>query len=247
MLSDSERFQPSATRREPGPPGSGNGGHARGLLLRYPVAIALLAAPLLSLALSGCGAMSHPGMARGAELYDTCVPCHGKSGAGDPALGAPSIAGLPRWYLEAQLGKFQNGLRGMHPADAEGHRMRPMARSLNLEGDVTSVAQYVASLPARPAPVTLPGGNATAGAERYTTVCTVCHGADAMGMEAMGAPTLVNQADWYMLRQLDKFKSGMRGADTSDAQGQQMAAMSSTLEDHQAMLDVIAYIRTLRK
>ena len=66
-------------------------------------------------------------------------------------------------------------------------------------------------------------------------------------MQAMGAPGLVNQPDWYVLRQLDKFKSGLRGFDSTDAQGQQMAAMSSTLENHQAMLDVIAYIRTLKK
>ena len=125
--------------------------------------------------------------------------------------------------------------------------MRPMARSLNLEGDVASVAEYVASLPAAPAPVTLGRGNPAAGADRYATVCVVCHGADGMGMEAMGAPTLVNQADWYMLRQLHKFKSGMRGTDTNDVQGQQMAVMSASLEDEQAMLDVIAYILSLRK
>jgi cytochrome c553 len=215
--------------------------------LRYPVAIALLAAPLLSLALQGCGGMPRQGMARGADLYDTCVPCHGKHGAGTPALGAPAIAGLPRWYLEAQLNKFRSGVRGTQPADMEGHRMRPMARSLNIEGDVASVAQYVASLPVQPVPVTLQGGDPAAGATRYSTVCTVCHGADATGMEAMGAPGLLNQPDWYVLRQLDKFKSGLRGFDSTDAQGQQMATMSSTLEDHQAMLDVIAYIRTLKK
>lgn len=215
--------------------------------MRYRIAIALLAAPLFPLGLSGCGGMGRPGMARGAELYDTCVPCHGKGGAGDQALGAPAIAGLPRWYLEAQLGKFRSGVRGAHPEDTEGHRMRPMARTLNLEGDVASVAQYVASLAARPAPATLKAGDPAAGSARYTTLCVVCHGADAMGMEAMGAPTLLNQADWYMLRQLEKFKSGMRGADSNDVQGSQMAAMSATLEDPQAMMDVIAYIRTLRK
>jgi cytochrome c oxidase subunit 2 len=215
--------------------------------LRYPVAVALVAAPMLSLAFWGCGGMSHPGMARGHELYDTCVPCHGRHGAGNEELGAPAIAGLPQWYVEAQLGKFRSGARGTHPNDMEGHRMRPMARSLNLEGDVTSVAQYVASLPVQHVPATLPGGNPTSGAERYTNVCGVCHGADGTGMEAMGAPGLLNQPDWYVIRQLDKFKSGMRGTDSTDAQGQQMAAMSSTLEDHQAMLDVIAYIRTLKK
>lgn len=211
------------------------------------VALALLGMTMLTLALWGCGMRAQGGIARGQELYDTCEPCHGARGAGDHALGAPSIAGLPQWYLEAQLTKFKSGIRGAHPSDAEGMRMRPMARSLNLEGDIASVAQYVASLPPQPAPVTLAGGNPATGAEKYATVCVVCHGADGMGLEAMGAPTLVNQADWYMVRQLEKFKNGMRGADTLDVTGQQMAAMSSMLEDHQAMLDVVAYIRTLRK
>jgi cytochrome c553 len=210
------------------------------------VAVVLLAAPLLALTLWGCG-RARAGIARGHDLYDTCKPCHGEAGVGNQALGAPSIAGLPQWYLEAQLGKFRSGARGAHPSDAEGARMRPMSRSLNLEGDVASVAQYVASLPPRPAPATLTGGNPTAGATSYTTVCVICHGADAMGNEAMGAPTLVNQADWYMIRQLEKYKTGVRGADPRDAQGQQMATMSAMLPDHQAMLDVIAYIRTLRK
>lgn len=211
------------------------------------VALGLIALTLTSLALWGCGARVEGGIARGRELYDTCRPCHGDQGGGNQTLGAPSIAGLPQWYLEAQLNKFRSGQRGMHPSDMEGHRMRPMARSLNLKGDVTAVASYVASMPPQPAPTTLTGGNAATGAAKYSTVCVVCHGADAKGTEAMGAPMLVNQADWYMLRQLEKFKSGMRGADTTDATGQQMAAMSAMLENHQAMLDVLAYIHTLRK
>jgi cytochrome c553 len=211
------------------------------------VAFALFALTLVSLVVWGCGARVQGGLARGADLYDTCRPCHGDDGGGNQTLGAPSIAGLPQWYVEAQLNKFRSGLRGTHPADTEGHRMRPMARSLNLEGDVTSVAQYVAGMKPRPAAATLAGGDAAAGATRYTTVCIACHGGDAMGMEVMGAPTLVNQSDWYMVRQLEKFQSGIRGADTLDVQGQQMAAMSAMLPDHQAMLDVIAYIHTLRK
>jgi len=194
------------------------------------VALALLAAPLLALVLWGCGGRARAGIARGKELYDTCEPCHGAAGAGNQELGAPSIAGLPLWYLETQLANFRTGVRGAHPSDVEGHRMRPMARSLNLEGDVSSVAQYVASLPGRPAPQTLAGGDPTAGATAYTTVCVICHGPDAMGLEVMRAPTLVNQADWYMVRQLDKFKSGMRGADPRDVQGQQMAAMVAQVD-----------------
>ena len=209
------------------------------------VAIVLAAAPVLALTMAGCGKPS--ALARGAELYDTCVPCHGRAGYGDHSVGAPAIAGLPQWYLEAELTKFKTGVRGAHPSDVEGHRMRPMARSLTHEGDVTAVAAYVAGLPSRAAPATLEGGNAVAGATRYNTICVVCHGPDGMGIQGMGAPTLVNQADWYMLRQLEKFKTGLRGADPRDTQGAQMAAMSTTLENRQAMLDVIAHIRTLRK
>ena len=214
--------------------------------MRYPVAVALLAAPLISL-FWGCADIGHLGIARGHELYDTCIPCHGEHGAGDAALGAPAIAGLPRWYIEAQLEKFRDGKRGTHPADMEGHRMRPMARSLNLPGDVSSVAMYVASMPAQQVPMTLAVGDTAAGSQRYTTMCIVCHGPDAMGIEAMVAPPLVNQPDWYLIRQLDKFKSGERGFDSTDAQGQQMAAMSTSMEDHKAMLDVISYIRALKK
>jgi len=220
--------------------------HPEALVLRG-VAFALIAVTLVSVAIWGCEGKVQEGIARGHELYDTCKPCHGLNGGGSQALAAPSIAGLPQWYIEAQLNKFRSGQRGMNPADMEGHRMRPMARSLNIPGDVTSVAQYVASMKPQPAAATLTGGNAAAGEAKYTAVCTVCHGADAMGQEAMMAPTLLNQADWYMLHQLEKFKTGMRGADTADVSGQQMAAMSAMLEDHQAMLDVLAYIHTLRK
>ena len=36
-----------------------------------------------------------------AELYDGCAQCHGASGEGNSAIGAPAIAGLDRWYVKA--------------------------------------------------------------------------------------------------------------------------------------------------
>lgn len=198
-------------------------------------------------ALSGCAPTPGPGLARGAQVFDSCVPCHGAKGLGDRTLGAPEIAGLPEWYVAAQLVKFQHSLRGAHPDDDAGQRMRPMARSLYRPGDLESVAKYVATLRPEKPHATLAAGNPEAGATRYTTICTTCHGPDASGNEALGAPPLDHQADWYMLAQLAKFKSGLRGAHPDDATGAQMAAMSQTLEDSTAMHDVIAYIRTLQK
>lgn len=207
-------------------------------------ALVTLVSPLLGL-LAGCGAPVHQGLARGKDLYNTCVPCHGRDGYGNQTLGAPAIAGLPEWYVAGQLHKFQKGIRGAHPDDNEGARMRPMARSLNLPGDVESVAQYVATMKSSHGFSTLSGGNVAAGQTRFTSICFTCHGPQAQGNPDLKAPRLTAQADWYMLAQLQKFKDGLRGANAEDTTGQQMRVMASTLEDRQAMLDVIAYIRTL--
>ena len=122
----------------------------------------------------GCGGEPRQGLARGAELYDTCRPCHGTRGEGNVVVGAPAIAGLPRWYVEAQLDKFKKGIRGAHPDDAHGALMRPMARTLNHEGDAGSVAEYVEKMPGTHAAATL-GGDPAAGATRYNGVCIACH------------------------------------------------------------------------
>ena len=191
---------------------------------------------------AGCSA-PQVGMPRGEALFDTCVPCHGADGAGNRDLGAPTIAGLPQWYLQSQLEKFRDGVRGAHPDDFEGLRMRPMAVSLKHDGDVASVAEYVASLPPVYPRSTL-HGDAGSGARSYT-VCVACHGAEGLGNELLGAPPIVAVDDWYLLAQLGKFKSGERGADPDDTWGATMRPTAMTLDD-QAMEDVVAYIQTLR-
>ena len=203
-----------------------------------------LALTLPAALFAGCSGPKN-GLARGQELYDTCVPCHGRDGSGNHDLRAPSIAGLPEWYLQVELTKFFHGVRGAHPDDAEGARMRPMARTLKNDVDIANVAKYVASLKQVKPAAFLKDGNAEAGKATYTGVCITCHMADGRGNKDMGSPDLSMQADWYLVAQLEKFKTGMRGAHPEDVQGQQMAAMSQTLTDQQAMMDVVAYIRTL--
>src|SRR5436309_10847083 len=82
------------------------------------VTIGLLALYAVVLAW-GC-AGPKPGIARGRELFKNCQPCHGMHGAGSLALRAPAIAGLPEWYVSAELTKFQGNIRGAHPDDNEG-------------------------------------------------------------------------------------------------------------------------------
>ena len=61
--------------------------------------------------------------------------------------------------------------------------------------------------------------------------CAVCHGEGGQGNVELGAPALAGQGAQYLERQLQYFKSGVRGADPRDTQGLQMQAMADTLAD----------------
>jgi cytochrome c oxidase subunit 2 len=201
--------------------------------------------PILALALAGAAcAAPDDAMSRGAELFETCAPCHGAEGQGNPSIEAPAIAGLPQWYIESQLASFQNGWRGKHAEDLPGLRMRPMAVTLNHDGDIPAVAEYVASLEAPFPPSTL-HGNAGAGAAQYEQVCVTCHGADGRGNELLRAPPIVQLHDWYLVQELENFRSGARGAHPEDTWGLTMRGQAVLLSD-QAMADLIAYVQTLR-
>ena len=80
----------------------------------------------------------------------------------------------------------------------------------------------------------------------YYQICVTCHGQRAEGNSALRSPKLAGQHDWYLIRQLQNFKSGVRGSDPKDIYGQQMRPMAQTLVDDQAIKDVVAYIQTLR-
>jgi cytochrome c553 len=182
----------------------------------------------------------------GKELFAACASCHGSTGTGEATLAAPNIAGLPAWYVEAQLVKYRSGIRGAHPDDLEGLRMRPMSRQMMDEGEVKAVAAYVATLtPVKSAP-SLKDADATAGSGAYA-VCLACHGDKGQGNQALNAPPLAGQYDWYLVNQLKKFKGGVRGANPLDVTGGQMRPMSMILADEQAMKNVVAHISTFSR
>lgn len=203
--------------------------------------------PLIILSLvasSACAPAPRSKEAQGVALYQTCASCHGERGEGRPEYEAPAIAGLEEWYVQAQLEKFRSGHRGAHAKDLPGLRMRPMARQLDGDEDVAAVAAYVSSLePTHPAPTEQ--GDVEKGRELFAT-CSECHGADANGNQAKGAPALRNASDWYLVAQLEKFREGVRGTNPDDVTGGQMRPMALGLADAQAMRDVVAYIVSLR-
>jgi cytochrome c oxidase subunit 2 len=87
-------------------------------------------------------------------------------------------------------------------------------------------------------------GDAQVGQTLFAT-CTACHGAQAEGNRELNAPKLTGQGKWYLVRQLNDFRKGIRGVHESDTYGQQMAPFASMLADDKAVRDVVAYIASL--
>lgn len=186
-------------------------------------------------------------VAKGKALFGLCTQCHGTNGGGMQVALAPAIAGLPAWYIEAQLAKFKSGQRGLHAQDTGGLRMYPMSRWLQNEQEQKDVAAYVASLPAvAPAPTLAKAGDAAKG-QGYYAVCSACHAPDGSGNQGMGAPPLTGLNDWYLLTSIQKYKKSIRGSLPGDTLGPAMIGMVATLPDDAAVLDVIAHIQTLAK
>jgi cytochrome c oxidase subunit 2 len=168
---------------------------------------------------------------------------------------------------------FVDELRGDHPDDLPGHQMNLITPMFRNDATIKNVSEYVETLKpgappmtrgrgenARPEPTERPftwesnyafldveisAGNADSGKRSFQQYCIACHGPDATGIEALGSPPLANLADWYMARQLQYFRNGVRGTNPKDIYGAQMAAFGRVLADDQAIADVIAYIKTL--
>ncbi len=87
-------------------------------------------------------------------------------------------------------------------------------------------------------------GDASAGKPLYA-VCSACHGVQGEGNQALHAPKLSGQNDWYLKQQLKYYKQGIRGTHEKDVFGKMMAPMAATLVDDAAIANVVAYIRTL--
>jgi len=191
-----------------------------------------------------CGPLPAADDDAGRALFAPCAACHGADGAGNRELHAPRIAGLPEWYATRQLRNFRTGARGAAEDDLYGGQMARMAEQLWDDGEVRAVARYVSSLPA-----SVPGrsvrGKASRGEPAFAP-CAACHGMHAEGNADLGAPPLAGLDDWYVVEQLQAFRSGLRGAHADDTFGQQMRAAAGLPPDDQALADLAAYLGTLQ-
>ena len=109
-----------------------------------------------------------------ARRVPACVACHGQAMTGVvPAI--PGLLGLPRDYLNAQLGAWKTGQRRAHSPDC----MKQVVERLNLD-ELNAVASWLAAqpLPANSKPAT------TLPAAAPGAVTLTCAGAPATALKA---------------------------------------------------------------
>lgn len=74
--------------------------------------------------------------------------------------------------------------------------------------------------------------------DRY---CMTCHGVDGRGNEGVQAPRLAGMEAWYLQRQLQNFRAGIRGTHPQDREGQAMQPMAAKLSD-ESIADIVEWV-----
>lgn len=165
-------------------------------------------------------------MQSGRRLFaNNCAVCHGTDAGGRP--GFPSLSDDDwKWGGEPEqvLKSIMDGRQGIMPA---------LGSALGDDG-VEAVTAYVFHLNDRDAPAEL----VESGREIFSQQCAVCHGQDAKGNQAMGAPNLSNDTWVY---------GGTRAAiekSIREGRSAEMPAQKDILGEHRAYL-LAAYVLSL--
>jgi cytochrome c553 len=85
---------------------------------------------------------------------------------------------------------------------------------------------------------------ATRGQEVFET-CAPCHNTDGSGNPEVGAPNIAGMKEWYVERELEKFRAGVRGMHFSDVEGMRMRPMALSLTSEDDVKAVAHYVETL--
>ena len=142
------------------------------------------------------------------------------------------------------MNHFVSGIRGAHPDDDAGKRMALSVANL-AEADIAELAVLITTQLPPAKPLRTLNGNAVRGKDYYTNICSACHGGNAQGNDALGAPALAGMNDWYLKSSYESYLEGHRGAHPDDFYGAQMARLAPALANSDDITDVIAHIATL--
>ncbi len=181
----------------------------------------------------------------GATLFAAkCASCHGAKAEGDQKQQAPSLASLPDWYLTKQINKFKKEIRGAKAEDLDGLKMKAIAHTLK-PAELKMLATHISKLSRVQSAFTLKG-DVDQGRELFRENCMACHRYNGSGEKFFGSPPLTGLQDWYIHKQLKKFRQGIRGDHKEDIEGKKMHVVTGTLEKKD-LLDIATFIPHLAK
>lgn len=81
--------------------------------------------------------------------------------------------------------------------------------------------------------------------EQIFALCTQCHGDAGEGKVLFRAPPIAGMAEWYVAKQLHKYKDGLRGAHADDTEGLKMRPMMRYLKDDAWLEGVASHVASL--
>ena len=193
---------------------------------------------------SGPMTVSRSGSPAASVWQGQCSACHAAAGEGNRALGAPALTQLSADYIARQLDHFVSGVRGAHPEDDAGRRMALSVANLS-EADIKGLADLITTDLPPSQPAATMNGDASRGEDYYVNICSACHGGNALGNDALGAPALAGVNDWYLKSSYQSYLDGSRGTHPDDFYGAQMSRLAPALAKGDDIDDVIAFIATL--
>lgn len=172
-------------------------------MLRISVVLLSLAATLGVSADANAQRRKGPSL-DGAMLTQSCFACHGPEGA-SVASPMPIIGGQQSVYLTTVLNNFRSGERG---STIMGRLMRGYS-----EAEIAAIANYLASLPYRPAPQSIDPKKVEAGRISYNRVCKKCHLDGGKDSSEGDYPKLAGQWLPYLQETTEEILGGRRKVD----------------------------------
>lgn len=190
----------------------------------------------------GSSAPEVPGQA---VYLSACSRCHGVNAEGREDMQSPKLSGLSAEYIKIQFYNFINGQRGAGDSERWAAQMAYYVDTLPERhlAAMDDVVAYIEALPEFEVAQTI-SGDSIAGETIYQSQCALCHSDDGLGVADLNSPSLAGIQDWYLLKQLEKFRDGRRGAHPDDALGAQMVPFAKTLSDED-MHNIVAHINQL--
>ena len=167
-----------------------------------------------------------------AELHfkQKCLICHGTQ----ELQRGPNLFGIRSDYLEAQMKAFQKGIRGNNPKNKSEALMGSVRAHLPQNSDRRALASWLSKQKAPPKVANIKGDGRSG--KTAANACSACHRQD-----SVLAPHLNTLEPWYMLDQLRKFKSGLRGSNENDHGGKLMQSIVKEMSDEDLKKVVLVF------